>query len=120
MVSWVMAGEPTMTMVPAGGWPTVDGSPTLLVVISLAAVITGLVFAISAVAYYRRRSRQYLIVTIALFALWLRSIIGALTVFDLMPMYGHHLIEHALDATIGILVLYAVYAHAPGAVGDDR
>lgn len=94
---------------------SVDGSPTLLAIIAVAGLVTGILVILSALAYRRRRTRQYLIVTVALFALWLRSVVGAMTAFEVLPMYAHHVIEHGLDITIGVLILYAVYAHAPGA-----
>lgn len=93
---------------------TLGNNGVLLAVLILAAIITGVVFLVSLIAYHRRRSRQYLLVSIALFALWFRSVVGALTVLDILPMYHHHLIEHGLDAVIGVLILIAVYAYAPG------
>ena len=91
-------------------------SPTLLAVIAIAGVGTGVLFAVSLVAYSRRRSRQFLLISVAVGALFARSVIGAGTVLGVVPMVYHHYIEHSLDFLIAALVLYAVYAHAPGAI----
>lgn len=98
---------------------SLEGTSLLLAVISAAAIITGILFTVSLVAYLRRRSRQYLLIAIAMGALWLRSIVGASTVYGIVTMTHHHLIEHALDVIIGVLVLYAVYAYAPGTFRTD-
>ncbi|GAB7090102.1 hypothetical protein JCM18237_03730 [Halorubrum luteum] len=96
------------------GWWGVEGSIPLLVVVIVAGIGTGLLFAVSLLAYHRRRSRQYLLISVAVGALWLRSVIGAATVLGYVPMPVHHFIEHSLDFLIAALVLYAVYANAPG------
>ncbi len=99
----------------AGG---VEGSVPLLLVVLLAGIGTGVLFAVSLLAYARRRSTQYLLVCVAVGALWARSLVGAGTILGHVPMPVHHFVEHSLDFCIAAIVLYAVYAHAPGAVGD--
>lgn len=90
----------------------------LLAIILVAAVGTGLLFAISLVAYARRRRTQYLLISVAIGALWARSLVGAGTVLGHVPMSIHHLVEHGLDLFIAAVVLYAVYVHAPGSFSD--
>jgi hypothetical protein len=34
-----------------------------------------------------------------------------------MPV--HHFVEHGLDFLIAAMILYAVYAHVPGSLGED-
>ncbi len=97
----------------------VEGSIPLLLVILVAGIGTGALFVISLVAYARRRSTQSLLICVAVGALWARSLVGAGTVLGYVPMTVHHLIEHSLDFTIAAIVLYAVYAHAPGALGGS-
>lgn len=100
------------------GWG-VEGSLTLLIVVALAGVGTGILFVVSFVAYRRRRSSQYLLISVAVGALLARSVVGAGTVLGYVPMPVHHFLEHSLDFAIAAIVLYAVYAHAPGSVSDD-
>jgi len=102
----------------AGGWG-VEGSLPLLGVVFVAGVGTGLLFVVSLVAYRRRRSAQYGLISVAVGALLARSIVGAGTVLGVVPMPVHHYVEHSLDFLIAAVVLYAVYAYAPGSVGDD-
>ncbi|GAA0717508.1 hypothetical protein J2744_000564 [Halorubrum trapanicum] len=100
------------------GW-AVEGSLPILAVVVVAGVGTGVLFAVSLVAYRRRRTAQYRLIALAVGALLARSVVGGGTVLGVVPMPVHHLLEHSLDFLIAALVLYAVYAHAPGAVGDD-
>ncbi len=98
----------------------VTGSPLLLAVIAIAGLGTGVLFAVSLVAYSRRRNRQFLLISVAVGALLARSIIGAGTVLGYVPMAVHHFVEHSLDFVIAAVVLYAVYAHAPGTLSTER
>jgi len=98
----------------------VTGSPLLLAVIAIAGLGTGVLFTVSLIAYNRRRSRQYLLISIAVGALLLRSIIGAGTVLGVVPMITHHFLEHSLDFFIAAIILYAMYAHAPGTLSTDN
>ena len=102
------------------GIDSVEGSIPLLLVILIAGLGTGVLFVVSLVAYARRRTTQYLLVSIAVGALWVRSIVGAGTVLGLVPMVVHHFLEHSLDFLIAALLLYAVYAHAPGSIPDGE
>lgn len=98
--------------------PAVQGSTTLLVLITAAAVGTGLLFGVSVVAWYRRSNTQYLLVSLAIGALWLRALVSTGTVLGVVPMPVHHLVAHSLDLFVAVVVLYAVYAHAPGSVAE--
>lgn len=94
-------------------WPEVYYSVPLLSIICLAGIGTTVLFLISVIAYRRRRTPQYLLIMTALYALVLQSLIGAGTVFGVVPMIAHHLIEHTLDFLIAVLILYAVYRSGP-------
>jgi hypothetical protein len=96
--------------------PTVEGSTTLLLLIGAAAAGTGLLFLLSVVAYLRRQTTQYLLVSLAVGALWSRSIVGTGTVLGYVGMPVHHLVVHTLDLCVALIILYAVYAHAPGSL----
>lgn len=89
------------------GLAAVEGSPVLMGIVSLAGVGTGLLFAVSLLACRQRRSRRYLLVTVAVGALFFRSVVGAGTVLGHTPMIVHHLVEHTFDFLIAALVLYA-------------
>lgn len=97
------------------GWLNPELAPILLVVIVLAAAGTAILFCCGVVAYARRGSTRYLLITIVLGLLVARSIVGLGTAFGLVPMGIHHLVEHSLDFLIAALVLYAVYRSRPTA-----
>jgi len=98
---------------------TVQGSPILLAVIACAGIGTSALFVVSLVAYRRRQTGQYRLISAAVGVLVLRSLIGAGTVLGAVPMPVHHFVEHSLDFLIAAMILYAVYAHAPGSLGED-
>lgn len=100
-------------------WVGVEGSLLLLGIILLAAVGTGALFLVSFLAYAQRRSRRYLLITVAVGTLFLRSVIGIGTVLGYTPMVVHHVIEHTFDFLIAALVLYAVVRSRPTQVDGD-
>lgn len=102
-----------------GSWPGVEGSLLLLGIIVLAGIGTGVLFVVSALAYRQRRSARYLLITVAVGALFLRSIVGVGTVLGVVPMPMHHLVEHSLDFFIAALVLFAVLRSAPSDLGPS-
>ncbi|WP_212589833.1 MULTISPECIES: hypothetical protein [unclassified Halorubrum] len=97
---------------------TVQGSPVLLAVIACAGIGTGALFLVSLVAYRRRQTGQYRLISAAVGVLVLRSLVGAGTVLGGVPMPVHHFIGHSLDFLIAAMILYAVYAHALGSLGE--
>ena len=105
------------TPLATGGWG-VEGSIPLLVVVAVAGIGTGVLFFVSLLAYRRRRTQQYRLVCVAVGVLFARSVVGAGTVLGYVPMRVHHFLEHSLDFLIAAIVLYAVYAHAPGTPGE--
>ncbi|OVE85522.1 DUF7471 family protein [Natronolimnobius baerhuensis] len=90
-------------------WVSPELAPVLLAIIILAVIGTTILFGCGLVAYSRRRSQRYLLITIVLGLLVARSVIGLGTVFGLVPMAFHHLMEHSVDFAIAVLILYAVY-----------
>ncbi|ADD04527.1 uncharacterized protein Nmag_0943 [Natrialba magadii ATCC 43099] len=90
-------------------WLAPELAPVLLAVICLAVAGTTILFGAAIVAYSRRRTTRYLLITIVLGLLVARSLVGLGTVFGLVPMTIHHLVEHSSDFAIAVLVLYAVY-----------
>ena len=96
-----------------GEWVGYPESVVLLAVLSLAGIGTGVLFFASIVAYRRRRTRRYALITVAVGALFFRSIVGLGTVLGIVPMPIHHLIEHGLDFLIAALILLAVYESGP-------
>ncbi|NGM67823.1 hypothetical protein G6M89_02155 [Natronolimnobius sp. AArcel1] len=90
-------------------WVSPELAPVLLGIIVLAVLGTTILFGCGLVAYSRRRSQRYLLITIVLGLLVARSVIGLCTMFGLIPMGVHHLIEHSVDFMIAVLILYAVY-----------
>ena len=94
-------------------WLDPQLAPVLLAVIVLAAAGTAVLFCCGVVAYSRRRSTRYLLITAVLGLLVVRSVVGLGTVFGVVPMTVHHLVEHGFDFAIAVLVLYAVYRSGP-------
>jgi hypothetical protein len=99
------------------------------VALSLAIGIGGLAAAVLAglglATFLRRRSETYLLVALALGALFARAVVGAATVAGWLSAGDHHLIEHGLDAVMAALVVAAVYRSrveppAASAVDDAR
>lgn len=116
-----MGAELASILLEAGQeWPGVEGSLPLLGVILLASLGTGILFAISLLAWYQRRSRRYLIIAIAVGALFSRTLVGMGTVFGVVPMVVHHLVEHSLDFSIAALLLYAVIRSKPTQFGTNE
>lgn len=91
------------------GWQDPLHTPILLGVIVLAGVGTTVLFLISLVAYRQRRTTHYLLITVALSLLVIRTIVGLGTVAGVTPMVVHHLIEHSFDFLIAAIILYTVY-----------
>lgn len=77
--------------------------------ILLAGIGTLVVFLLGVIAYRRRREFHYLLLTLALGALVVRTGVGLATAYGLFPMTIHHLFSHSLDFLVAVLVLYAVY-----------
>ena len=94
----------------------IEPSLLLLFVIVLAGIGTGILFVGSLLACLQRRELRYVLVMVAVGALFVRSLIGFATVYGMVPMTAHHVIEHSLDFLIAALVLYAVYRSKPSTV----
>lgn len=107
-------GSSERAAIPASVVPGLADSQALLGVLALAVLLTTFLFTLSLVAYRRRRSRPYLLVTAAIGALVLRSTVGVATAYGYVPMVAHHVVEHALDVTIAGLLLAAVSLGATG------
>lgn len=86
------------------------GQLSLSIVLLLAGIGSAALVALAGLALYRRRSHSYLLVTIALGTLLVRTFLGGVTVGGLMSMQTHHVLEHVLDALVIGLLFAAVYA----------
>lgn len=92
----------------SSSWPSVDtlALPSVLVIAGISSMaIVGLGVA----ALSQRRSRSYLLITLALATLLVRTLVGGLAFDGMMSMHLHHLIEHASDGVMAGLLLAAVY-----------
>ncbi|MEF8778994.1 MAG: hypothetical protein V5A36_08785 [Natronomonas sp.] len=96
-----------------GEWASYPESVVILTVLSLAGIGTGVLFFVSVVAYRRRQNRRYALITVAVAALFFRSIVGLGTVLGIVPMVIHHLLAHGFDFAIAALILSAVYQSGP-------
>lgn len=71
----------------------------------LAAILLGLGIAV----FVRRRSRSYLLIALALLALFARSVVAGGRLLGIIAQGPHHLLEHGLDIIMAALVVAAVY-----------
>ena len=92
---------------------SLEPSLPLVSVLVMASIGTGVLFIGSVLAWYRRREQRYVLIMLAVGALFARSAIGFGTVYGHVPMEAHHIIEHSLDFMIAGLILYAVYRSKP-------
>jgi hypothetical protein len=80
--------------------------PTILVITGIASLV---ILGLGVVALAQRRSRSYLLITMALGTLVGRTLVGGLAMNGAIAMEFHHLIEHTLDGVMAVLLLAAVY-----------
>lgn len=118
-VNCIMSLQSTSVVALHSGGAGVEGSLLILGVVFLASIGTGVLFAVSLLAYRQRRSMRYLLIAVAVGALFLRSIIGAGTVMGYTPMMIHHLVEHTFDFLIAALILYIVLRSGPTETGPS-
>lgn len=90
-------------------WLNPQLAPVLIAIILLAAAGTVVLFGVGLLAYSRRGTTRYLLITVVLGLLVGRSVVGLGTVFGLVPMTVHHLTGHTIDFLIAVTVLYVVY-----------
>ncbi|MFP4625305.1 MAG: DUF7471 family protein [Natronomonas sp.] len=88
---------------------TSELSPVVYPVLVVATAGTTTLFVLSLVVYWRRLSAPFLLVTVAIGLLVVRSVVGFGTVVGLVPMTVHHVLEHGFDFLIAALVLVAAY-----------
>ena len=97
----------------AGDWLGTGEAVVLLAVLALATLGTLALFLVAVLAYRERRSGVYLLVTVAIGLLVVRSVVGIGTAMGLVPMPLHHLTEHGADVLVAALVLYALVRMGP-------
>lgn len=102
-----------MILLQGANWIDPGYSWFLLGVIFLAGIGTTVLFLVSVVACIQRRTVRFLLVTLALAALVIRTIVGFGTMLGFVPMTIHHLLSHSLDFLIAIIILYGVYQSGP-------
>lgn len=100
-------------MLIGGEWLGPATGFALLAILALATTGTAILFTIALVAYVRRRTPVYLLLTVALGLLVGRSIVGFGTAVGLVPMPVHHLLEHGSDFALAVIVLFAIYRMGP-------
>ena len=106
-----MTGEPiSWVSLHAGvGFEPVGPNVALIAVLVLGGLASTALVVLGAIAFSYRRSRSYLLVTLALSALTVKATVGGLSTFGLMAIGQHHVLEHGLDFTIAVLLIAAVY-----------
>ncbi|MFC7078113.1 DUF7471 family protein [Haloarcula halophila] len=92
-----------------GTWLGQGQATALLVVIGLATLGTAALFLVATAGALRRKSQPYLLLTVAIGLLVVRSFVGIGTVFGAVPMPIHHLAGHGVDLSIALLVLAAIF-----------
>jgi len=81
----------------------------LAAVLVVGALASGFILALALVVFARRRSWSYLLVTLALGTLLVRTGFGLLNVRGTIAPVPHHIVEHGLDVVTVALLLGAVY-----------
>ena len=84
-----------------------------------ASIGTTVLFFLAVTAYLQRRSFRMLLITSAIGLLVARTLIGVGTMFGIIPMTLHHLVEHGFDFAIAALLLCAIYRAGPGRSSEE-
>lgn len=98
-------------------WLPAEYTPFLVALLVFATLGTVALLGLSVAAYRQRGTRPYLVVTVVLALLVGRTLVGLGTVFGVVPMLGHHVLEHGIDLLTAALLLYAVYSTPLGTSG---
>jgi hypothetical protein len=77
--------------------------------VAVAMTGAGVLLGLGLVALVRRRSWSYLLVALALAALFARAAVAAMSLAGAFDPFEHHLLEHGLDAAMVAFVVAAVY-----------
>jgi hypothetical protein len=88
--------------------PGVQGT-AYAVVVALGGVAGALLLGLGLAAFFRRRSRSYLLVALALGVLVARAGVAGASAVGLVAPDAHHFGEHVLDVVMAGLVVAAVY-----------
>lgn len=83
--------------------------PWLVAVLTAAGLVTAALVGLALATLVRRRSRSYLLVALALLALFARTVVAIASMTGMIGDATHHLLEHGLDLTMASLVIGAVY-----------
>jgi len=78
-------------------------------VLGVAGLVSAFLIGLALLAYSRRRSWSYLLVTFALATLLIRTVFGFLSLGDLLSATTHHVLEHGLDILAVVLLVGAIY-----------
>jgi len=100
---------PVSGRVPLHAGPAPGPDLAFTALLALAGLGSAVVLGLALAALVRRRSRSYLLVTLALATLLARTGVAALSLAGSMDAGLHHWLEHALDAVMAALVVAAVY-----------
>lgn len=81
----------------------------LSAVLVVGALGSGFIISLAVVAFAQRRSWSYLLVTLALGTLFVRTGFGLLSLRGTIAPMSHHIVEHGLDVLTVALLLGALY-----------
>lgn len=82
---------------------------SLVATVALASLGGAVLLGLALAAFLRRQSRPYLLVALALAALFARSVVAVLAMTGTVETNVHHLLEHGFDVALVALVIGAVY-----------
>jgi heme A synthase len=85
------------------------GEVALPSVLFLTGIASAVIVGLAIIAFSQRRSRSYLLITMALATLLVRTGVGGLAMVGVIQLEFHHLIEHGLDGMMAVLLIAAVY-----------
>ena len=94
-------------------------SPALAVALLLGGIGAGIVAGLAVAAFAQRRSAPYLLLALAVLAIFVRTVVGAISLQGILGAGPHHLAEHLLDVVTVALIIAAIVVGRRTALGRD-
>ena len=96
-----------------------EPSPVLALALLVGGIGAGLVVGLAVAALVQRRSAPYLLLALAVLAIFLRTLVGAISLQGILGAAPHHLAEHLLDVVTVALIIAAIVAGRRADLGRD-
>lgn len=90
--------------------PLANPNTALFPLLILAGLAATVLVSVGLLAFWRRQSRSYLLIVLALGTLICKAAAGGFTLIGVLPGDLHHVVEHGLDLMMAVLLIAAVYS----------